>query len=286
MKKTILIISVLLVLHTLFAIEYFELNFKEANEASGLIASRFNKNILYTHNDSGGKPIIYLLDYNGKKKGEWLLKGVKNRDWEEIAISTENGKNFIFVGDIGDNRAQHEYCTIYKFAELRYDEKKPNQTIDSINTINYKYEDGARDAEAFFVDPITQDIIIITKREPQVGIYKISHPYSFAKINTAKKICSLPGNYVVAADISKDGSKILVKNYTNIWLYERSSNEELSITFKKKPIVLDYRFEMQGEAVCWDYANQGYFTLSESVDSNNPQILFHYSCPNNSSKGK
>jgi hypothetical protein len=281
--KNILLISLIIISgQLLFAFEHFKLDFNDAAEASGIIAGYINKDLLYTHNDSGGKPIIYILDYHGKKKGEWLLKGIKNRDWEEIAISQENGKSFIFIGDIGDNKAKHNYCSIYKFSEMQFDNNMPNTIIKNIQEIKYQYEDGPRDAEAFFIDPLTNDIIIISKREPNVGIYKISHPYSNKEMNIAKKICTLAGNWVVAADISKDGSKILIKNYLNIWLYERYLDEDLCKTFAKKPQLMEYQLEIQGEAVCWDYENKGYFTLSERVDEKDNQFLFYYKLkPNN-----
>ena len=45
---------------------------------------------------------------------------------------------------------------------------------------------------------------------------------------------------------------------------------------------MEYQLEIQGEAVCWDYENKGYFTLSERVDEKDNQFLFYYKLkPNN-----
>jgi len=251
------------------------LNFNDADEASGLIKGRTNADLLYTHNDSGGEAKIFIIDSLGTKKGELILENVKNRDWEEIAISRENNKNYLYVGDIGDNKAQYPHYTFYKFEEPVFHPQKTVVKITNIQTIKYIYDDGARDAEAFFIDPINKDIIIISKREPEVGVYKIKYPFNYDSLNVAEKICTIPGTWITAADINSDGSMILVKNYMNIWLYTRKNNEDINVSFSRQAKMLDYEIEPQGEAVCWDNDSKGYFTLSEKSEDQ-PQYLYFY----------
>ncbi len=81
---------------------------KEVDETSGLI---FWHNSLWTHNDSGGLPVIYRLDtLTGKVLQRIRLKNATNRDWEDIS----QDQSFIYVGDIGNNSGnRHDLC-IYK----------------------------------------------------------------------------------------------------------------------------------------------------------------------------
>ena len=81
---------------------------KEVDETSGLI---FWRNSLWTHNDSGGKPVIYRLDtLTGKVLQRITLKNASNRDWEDIS----QDEKYLYVGDIGNNSGnRHDLC-IYK----------------------------------------------------------------------------------------------------------------------------------------------------------------------------
>jgi hypothetical protein len=49
------------------------------NEASGIAASISKPGILYTHNDSGGKNAVFVMDNHGSFKGSYILETVKNR---------------------------------------------------------------------------------------------------------------------------------------------------------------------------------------------------------------
>ena len=63
-----------------------EIEFNKITEASGLIASSKNKDVFWTHNDSGGENKIYAFNPTGKHLGSYLLKNCIARDWEDIAI--------------------------------------------------------------------------------------------------------------------------------------------------------------------------------------------------------
>lgn len=237
----------------------------EIDEASGLIASRTKPGILYTHNDSGGKNAVYVLNSMGQSLGRIVLEGIKNRDWEEIAIGygPDPDRHYIYVGEIGDNRAAYKSIFIYRFQE-------PDLPADSEFVINIKdtekieinYEDGARDAEAFFVCPHTKDIYIISKREARVGLYHLSYPQSTTSINIAKRVAELPLSMVTAADISPDGKKILVKTYPGVWMWKVKRGQSISAAMQNKMKAMKYKLEPQGEAISWDSQGKGYFTLS------------------------
>src|SRR5437867_2032775 len=73
------------------------------NEASGLVASRNNANVLWTHNDSGDSARVFALDTQGRKLGIYTLPGAANVDYEDIAIGPGPVTNvqYLYVGDIG-----------------------------------------------------------------------------------------------------------------------------------------------------------------------------------------
>jgi hypothetical protein len=237
----------------------------EIDEASGLAASIITPGLLYTHNDSGGKPIIYVLNYQGLMPAKIALYGIKNRDWEDIATCTDpkNGKPYVYVGDIGDNSAVHPTSFIYRFEEPELADTLI--TIGSIERIEYVYADGPRDAEALFADPRSGDLYVISKREEKSSVYRLPYPQSTTTLNTAQKVATLPFNWVTAADISPNGHSILVKTYTNIYRFKRGAGATVAQALNGKYKNMRYYPEEQGEAIAWDTQGRGYFTLSERI---------------------
>jgi len=229
----------------------------ELSEASGMADSRVNAGYLWVQEDSGNKPNLYLLSHAGKLAKTVHLKGITNRDWEDIALAD----NELYLADIGDNLNQHKTYTIYKFPE-------PTATTDTVYTfqsITYKYPTGSHDAEAILVDPATKDIFIITKRDQPSAVYKIAYPYSYKTVNTAELVGTLPYSGVVSAALSADGKGIIVKTYANLFYYARNGKEPISKVLQKNLTTLPYKIEPQGEAVTFSAQHNGYFTLSEKA---------------------
>lgn len=279
-KKALLIIAVLgiigIVALSARAPKEFVLNTARIDEASGIVCSVLNEDILWTHNDSGGQPSVYAIDTKGNLIATLQLPGVRNRDWEDIAIHKEpkSKESFLYIGEIGDNAGKHPSIFIYKVPEPLFTNADTLFTAKRVEKFEIKYEDGARDAEALFIDPANGDIYIISKREEQVGVYRVKAPDS-SKLNTAVKTATLPLSWVTAADISPDGKKLLVKTYTSIWQYKLKRSTDGSLILNAKPQTLPYRVEPQGEAVCFDGNGKSYYTLSEA-GAEGPQILYYY----------
>src|SRR5690606_28469393 len=71
------------------------------SEMSCLAFSQKHPDKIYTHTDSGGEATVYVLDSLGNEAGKINLQGVKNRDWEDIAVGPgPGGQSFVYVGEI------------------------------------------------------------------------------------------------------------------------------------------------------------------------------------------
>ena len=82
---------------------------EEVNETSGLF---LHNGRLWTHNDSGGKPILYGLDTTTFQVVQKVtLAHVKNKDWEDVCTDGQH----VFVGDFGNNKGQRKDLRIYVF---------------------------------------------------------------------------------------------------------------------------------------------------------------------------
>ena len=247
-------------------------------EASGLVASRQNNGMLWTHNDSQGEPCIFLIDEKGDRKWTVCLDSIENRDWEDLAIqydSTSN-KNFIYIAEIGDNRAQFDTKYLYKIEEPKWNSSflGGDTLISEIDVLEFDFEDGRRDAETLIIDPVSSSFIIVSKREKENRIYE-------GDLNTSKQLLkmrgSLPYTLMVAGDVSLDGSEILLKNYSDIYYWQRTDlNQSLAECLINRPYQrLKYKEEPQGESIAWKLDGSGFFTVSE-VNDNKPVFVNFY----------
>lgn len=249
---------------------------KEIDEASGLAFSWTNPNILYTHNDSGGDPVVFMLDTMGKDMGKIFLEGVSNRDWEDIAIGPNQkfNKSYIYVGEIGDNNAKYSNIRLYRFPEPSSWQKEISVKPE---TITLKYPDGAKDAETLMVDPLSGDLFILSKRDSSNTLYTVTADklWENTGVKTLEKVMKLPITMSTAGDISKDGSQIVIKNYWVIYYWDRREGESVPEALAREPILLPYTPEPQGEAIAFFPDGNGYFTLSEKRLRVEP-VLYKY----------
>ena len=252
---------------------------KKLDEVSGIAASQRNANVLWTHNDSGDKSNLYLIGLHGENYGRVKLKGISNRDWEDLAISGGplDGVSYIYIAETGDNLSVYSDKTIYRIEEPDISKASfpIDLTIESIDVIQFEYPDGKRDAEALMVDPISKDIFIISKHEANVNIYKLPFPQSKTKETLAEKVGTLPTTKVVAADISPNGKEVLIKTYFTVMYWKKKGNENIIDLLKTPPTLLPYIFEPQGEAITWKPDGSGYYTLSERKYDVDPVLYFY-----------
>lgn len=249
-------------------------------EASGIAASRKNENVLWVHNDGGDKNRIYAMNSNGKHLGIYYLKKAKSNDWEDIAVGPGplDEHEYIFVADIGDNKAKRKVKYIYRVIEPDViPEKAPVDTVlKDVDKIPFKYPDGKRDAETIMVDPISKDIYIVSKRESNVHVYRLEYPQSTKEINTLEYMCTLNMTNVTAGDISPTGCEILIKTYDKIYYWNRLPGQKLwNILEKVQPKELFYIAEPQGEAISWHPNSLGFYTTSEEKDSVDAHLYFY-----------
>jgi len=247
---------------------------KEIDEASGIAFSKTHDGLIYTHNDSGGGRKIFVIDTLGKGLTVFKLKGVWNRDWEDIAVGPgpDPKLNYIYVGEIGDNQAKYTNIFIYRFPE-------PEQFLEAMEVepeiLKLSYPDGAKDAETLMVDPISKDIFILTKRDSLNILYKTTQEAFEKKEAGLEKVMELPFTMSVAGDISSDGKEILIKNYFTVYYWKRNENETIPQALARDPLILPYKPEPQGEAIGFHPNGKSYFTLSEKRFNIEP-ALYRY----------
>jgi hypothetical protein len=242
-------------------------------EVSGLVASQRYPNRLYVHTDSGGESAVFVLDTLGNELGRLKLTGLKNRDWEDIAIGPgPNGSSYIYVAEIGDNEAKHEEIYLYRFAEPELLQAVPSADIDQVRL---QFPGGPKDAETLLADPISGNLFLVSKREPKNALYQVPATAFDEGSATLEKVHEFDFNSSVAGDISKDGSQILIKTYLAVFYWKRTDKQSLAEALQAAPMRLPYVPEPQGEAIGFNFKGDAYFTLSEKRNGVTP-TLYRY----------
>ncbi len=114
-------------------------------ESSGLIQSKADPEIFWTHND-GKRPHLFAIDRTGKSLNEFVVALPYLHDWEDI--STDRAGH-IYIGDIGNNDAKRNQLAVYEA-----DEPDPRATVGVIK-INrgwqLKFPGKPFDCESLFI---------------------------------------------------------------------------------------------------------------------------------------
>ena len=258
-------------------------SFPELKEASGIVASRNNTDVLWTHNDSGDTARILAIDTHGRKLGVYSLPNSSNVDYEDIGLGPGPVPNvlYLYVGDIGDNNANRANIRIYQVPEPAvYAWQYSNPIIASlkgVRAITLTYPDGAHNAEALFVDPCSGDLFIATKQSMISTIYTVTKAELDATNSLSLKyVRSVSFDVVSGADISPAGTEIVFRQEDFAKLWTRTPGQSVSDALAGAPVtipVVGRPTEPNGEAIGFDSVGSGYYTLSDSA-TNQPLYYF------------
>ena len=258
-----------------------KVQFSEATEISGIIASRAHPGVLWAHNDSGDTARLLALDSTGTHLGEFHLEGVEAVDWEDITIGQDpdTGDEIIYVGDIGDNPGTRSSVTIHKIIDPWITAVNGIIPANAITSTTIEYPDQPRDAEALFIDPWSNELYILTKRESRQVLYRVPNDVPSGSTGVAEIVLVLPTppfgsvrDNIVAADISPDGYEVIVKTYLQMLYWQREDGQSLIELLAQDPMSAPYTMERQGEAVAWDAEGSGYFSIPEG---SSPTISYY-----------
>lgn len=254
-----------------------ELQDTTINESSGLAASRSNPGIYWTHNDSGDGPFIYAFDTQGKKRGVWRVSGAQARDWEDMAAGPgpDGKRHYLYLGDIGDNQGRRSEIIVYRVAEPNVSQAaatsskaKPAMT-EAADVIRLRYPDGAHDAEALLVHPVTGTLYIVTKTPMAYPrVYQTAAPLATNGITTLSDMgmLSVPSLFgVTGGAISPDGRRVALCDYRQgfeIVLAERESFESI---WKQPLTTVALGDREQGESITYRLDGKALLATSEKV---------------------
>lgn len=254
-------------------------------ESSGLAASRRYDGMIWTHNDSGNDPEIYLLNTDGTTAATVRLEGAKARDWEDMAIAPcsathgpKSTEKCIYLAEIGDNNTKHDTVEILKFPEPEIPEERPaSVTIEKWRSIEYAYEDGPRNAETLLVHPKSANLYVVQKSDRRrANVYRVPNRVTEeATRQTAKKVAELPidqgiGRQVTAGDFAPDGREFSIRTYVKVYTFCANPDEPFETAFSASPVISQPKLTIQSEALT--YTADGEYLVFTSEGKHPPMV--------------
>jgi hypothetical protein len=192
-------------------------------ESSGLAESLRRPGLLWTHDDSGGPPMLFAIGADGRTAATLTLLDVTARDWEAMAaLRGPDRTPWLAVGDIGDNTASRDHIEVVLTRE-------PDAVLDARVrppvTLRLRYPDGPVDAEALLADPRDQRLYVVTKT-PTGGMLHAVPPALWpgggaptdgtpSPVTALEPVARVPLALVTDGAFLADG-RVLLRSYTTL----------------------------------------------------------------------
>jgi len=253
------------------------------NEASGLQASYSRDGDFFVHNDEG-KPVIYAVDKTGADLGLVTIVPAKNKDWEDITSVPVDDGRWVVAGDIGDNWSKRKSIKLYFIEEPQTgkdDRYAGRQELK--HWLSLTYPDGPRDCESMSYDPVSDQILLLSKRDKPPRLYAIDLETALTQETAELKFLGTtsalrpptPRDHLhwggrtdwisqpTGFDISADGKEAVVITYRSLYRYRRKENEDWLTAMQRKPEELVGPPAVQNEAIAYSIDGKAIYVTTE-----------------------
>lgn len=238
---------------------------KKLSEASAAEVTEKSGRI-WTLEDSGNKPELYALDNTGKITQTLAITNADNNDWEDL---TSDKQGNLYIGDFGNNDNLRTNLSIYRINET---DLNKTAAAYSQKTEFYYPEQKAfppkksklfYDAESFFL--YKDNFYLFTKNRSSKSdgsslLYRIPNKpgrYAAQLIGQFITCSEFRHCAVTSADISPDGTKMVLLSGSKVWLFEQFKNDNF-VGGKVRKIELNHFSQKEG--ICFVGNSKLYIT--------------------------
>jgi hypothetical protein len=248
----------------------------DVRELSGIGASRRADGVWWAHNDSGDSARVFAVGSDGRDLGQFALAGASAVDWEDLAVGPGpvGGTSYLYVADIGDNAKARPSVRVYRVAEpvvaASATTPPPPQTLSGVAALELVYPDGPHDAEALLVDPVSGELIVVTKELGGTAqVFRAPANLAGGSSTTLTQVATVAlgfGRPVTAADVTPAGDVVALRTYSTVALFPRPAGGTLAQAFSQPSCAGAVAPEAQGEALGFTRDGRGYVTASEGAN--------------------
>ena len=207
-------------------------------ESSGIVASRKDPALFWTHNDGGGKrQVLYAMTRDGKAVAEFRVTGALLEDWEDIA---SDDKSHLYFADVGNNDAKRQSIAVHEAEEPDAKETQIG-LVRVTRSWNLRYPGAPFDCESLFVLGDFGYLISKVFDDERADIYRFSLTNSlpFQTLETVAEIKI--DSPVTGADVSPDGQLLGVVAKNGAYVFRVDGN--VANAAKGKPFQTKFKHE-------------------------------------------
>lgn len=267
-------------------------------EASGVVASPTNADVLWLHNDAGDEARVFAVSAapgaEGAPLGSLALPGVEARDFEDIAAAPcpDLLAACLYVCDCGDNDEERAEIVVYAIPEPAVSLDAPilpNSAAQVVWAFPVAAPDGPVNVEAFVVLPDATAMIFFEKKRDEARVLRLPAPWTpdtRAELQVANRITA-PGpdiedfGVITGASLHPSGERLLLRTYVGAFEARVPASGLGAAGLDGEDFVELFRSpegEPQGEAIAYDAAGTGIWTVSESPERAPNPPLHHTAC--------
>jgi hypothetical protein len=242
-------------------------------ESSGIAASRTRSDVFWTHNDSLDEARIFAFDRRGRALATFAVPNADAFDWEDIAAGPgpEQGRSYLYVGDIGDNFRIRDVIQVYRVPEPRVDVRREGVRgkTEPATRFDLRYPNGPHNAEALLIHPESGDLFVITLERSAPGyVFRARAPLRTGAPIPLTRVGSVPLAYVSGGAISPDGRHVVTRAGPKALEYSLPERTPFDRLWSMTPRVVPMPEARSGEAV--DYRRDGRALITTTEGAHAP----------------
>lgn len=249
----------------------------QLTESSGICIG--GTNTIWSHNDSGGKPVFYGFTPTGQLIAKMSVAGAEAVDWEDACSLQLDGVTYLAAADVGDNVAKRKQVEIYIVREPKLNGPKvgsqaPELSVPLAGQISVTFASGPVNCESVAYDPIRRVFLLPSKEAARCRLFEVDAKKIEGKMSvtaTASQSLFLP--LATGADISRDGKLLVICSYGPGCLLTRTDGGEKWDV--NSPTIFKLPNRRQGEAICFSADSKQLLLTSEFA----PTPLHTIDCP-------
>jgi hypothetical protein len=256
----------------------------EVRESSGVVPRSGSTTEFWTHNDSGGRPELFLVDVEGHGLARVRVNGASLVDWEDLGkgpcpgSEAAEASSCLYIADTGDNLERRSDPTLYRIPEP--------QASDSVSApadrFRLRFPEGPRDVEAIYVLPGERVFLVTKGRSGPVEVYRVPplfgpQPLLLERIQMLMDRPTRPLDGITGGSADPSGRWVFLRSYETLFAFHPDSEGRLHPAAPPRVDLRSLR-ERQGEGVAW--VDEGRWVLtSEAGLFRGPGTLYRIECP-------
>lgn len=239
------------------------------HEISGVAMSRRHR-LLWVHNDADDSPAIFGIKPTGETQVQVRVDNGVAEDWEDIAVATVDGRDWVYLDDVGDAylvRKARGQRFRRRFEIVRFPEPDAFTDGDKLRVSAEVFPVVFEGGEGVNVESmVVRDsgaIVLVEKLETAerpARVWQIERP-TRDRANVPEVVAEIPVVGASGADVSVDGTFMVVRTARTALMYDLSN--DLREAFERPVRTYALPQQQQGEGVAFTMDANGLVLTSE-----------------------